>query len=410
MVTNGVNVTLSHFGLWMALVIMVLLTWFNTLFLGRVAKANTFISIWKICIPLVIAWGLIIAFGNWHNVSTLIATHKFSFESVLLAITASGLAFAFTGFQNGLILANSVANPKKALPYSLFSPIIVGFLLYSSLSLAFIFCVGGNNFSTGMAAPLLGLVGLFSIHIVFTVLFIDAIMAPLGTANVYTAITSRILLSLARDFLPKSAFVKLNKHLSPVYCLWFNVAVGACFLLPFPTWQQLVDFLSSVVVFAYLSGPVTLMILLQEMPAEPRAFTVSNYKLVGYLGFICCSLLIYWSGFNNLVYLMIAILVIVAIYSVLIDRTAGVIKVIASNSFMLGYLALMIAVSYFRKTDMIQFPLDNVAIIVIAFFACKVFISSKISTLHINNNIIKYNEEICNSDGAKNDNINSKTA
>jgi amino acid transporter len=401
-ISSGSGVTLSHTGLGLALCIMIGLTGFNTLFLGKVAKVNSVISLWKIFIPLIIAWGLIIGFGNWQNVTTLITTHKFSFEDVLLAITASGLAFAFTGFQNGLILANSVANPKKALPYSLFSPIIVGFILYCSLSLAFIFCVGGKTFTVGSSAPLLGLVGLFSIHIVITILFMDAIMAPLGTASVYTAITSRILLSLARDFLPNSILVKLNKNLSPIYCLWFNVLVGACFLLPFPTWQELVNFLSSVVVFAYLSGPVTFMILRKAMPDIPRVFRVSNYKLIGYLGFICCSLLIYWSGLNNLIYLLIAIFIIIAIYSLLINRSAGIVTsiftTITSSIFMLGYLVLMIAVSYMRKTNIIPFPLDNLCIIIIAFFACKTFIGVRVSTAVINDNMIRYNDEIESSD------------
>lgn len=403
-VTNSDKLTLSHIGLVLALVIMLFLTWFNTLFLGKTTKANSFIGVWKIFVPLTIAWVLIIAFGNWHNVTTLSIAHKFSFESVLLAITASGLAFAFTGFQNGLILANSVANPKKALPYSLFSPIIVGFLLYSSLSLAFIFCVGGNKFATGMSAPLLGLVGLFSIHIIFIVLFIDAIMAPLGTANVYTAITSRILLSLARDFFPKSFFVKLNKNLSPAHCLWLNVVVGACFLLPFPTWQQLVDFLSSVVVFAYLSGPISLMILRKEIPNEPRRFKVSNYKLMGYLGFICCSLLIYWSGLNNLLYLMISILAIVAIYGVFVDRNSGLFKAITTNLFILIYLLFIVSISYLREVNIIPFPLDNAFVMIVAIFACRVFVKSSVSASAIGENLVKYNAEINNyQEGINND-------
>ncbi|MCE2706594.1 MAG: APC family permease [Proteobacteria bacterium] len=399
-VNHTTGSTLSYYGLGFAFLIMVLLTQFNTLFLSRVSRANSIISIWKIIIPLLVAWILIIGFGNWHNVNTLMTNHKFSFEDVLLAITASGLAFAFSGFQNGLILANSVANPKKTLPYSLFSPIIFGFILYCSLSLAFIFCVGDTDFAVGSSAPLLGLVALFSIHIIFTILFIDAVISPLGTANVYTAITARILLSLARDFLPNSIFVRLNKNLSPAHCLWFNLLVGACFLLPFPTWQQLVDFLSSMVVFAYLSGPITLIILRKEMPDVPRVFKVSGYKFIGYLGFICCSLLIYWSGLNNLIYLFIAVIVIILLYGLLVNKDIGVIRAFRDNAFIMGYLLLMVLISYMRQLDIIMFPLDNICVIVTAFFACKVFIAYKVSSIAINDNIIRYNQELNNGEAS----------
>lgn len=393
LVQNTVNgTTLSYTGLGVSLLIMVFLTWFNTFFIGRVAKANSIISIWKIIIPIVIAWILIIGFGNWHNVKILAATHSFSSESVLLAITQSGLAFAFTGFQNGLILANNVENPKKALPYSIFIPVIVGFFLYCSLSLAFIFCIGNNKFIVGNTAPLLGLVGLFGIHIIFVILFFDAVMAPLGTANVYTAITSRILLGLARDFLPNSIFTKLNKNLSPSYCLWFNVLVGACFLLPFPTWTQLVDFLSSVVVFAYISGPVALIILRESLVGDSLIFKVWNYKLIGNLGFIFCTLLIYWSGIHNLNYLLIALIVILAIYSFLVLK-GNFINSFKANTFLLGYVLAMIAIAYIRKIALIKFPYDNVLVIITALFFFKVFIKTRVDNDTINNNVARYNKE-----------------
>lgn len=408
--TTGTSTTLSFKGLGLALCLVLGLTWFNTLFLGKVAKLNTAISLWKIFIPLSIAWILILAFGNWHNVGTLISVHKFSFESVLLAITGSGLAFAFTGFQNGLILANSIANPRKALPYSLFSPIIVGFILYCSLSLAFIFCIGGNKFIVGTSAPLLGLVGLFSLHIIITVLFADAVMAPLGTANVYTAITGRILLSLARDFLPNSWFVKLNSNLSPAHCLWFNALVGACFLLPFPTWQQLVDFLSSAVVFAYLAGPVSFLVLRREIPSMPKIMKLSNNNLIGYLGFICCSLLIYWSGLNNLTYLLVSIGAIIGAYKLFINRQVAIVTLIHKNLFLIGYLLAEILISYLRKTNAIPFPMDNICITVIALFACKIFTKAKIHSEAILDNMDRYNAEIASNKEVQDESLDGRTA
>jgi hypothetical protein len=176
--------------------------------------------------------------------------------------------------------------------------------------------------------------------------------------------------------------------------LWFNFLIGSCFLLPFPTWQQLVDFLSSVVVFAYLSGPVTFMVLRQELPNIPRMFRVSNYKLVGYLGFICCSLLIYWSGLNNLMYLFIAMIIIITIYGLIINNSVGIFKTLFANAYMLSYLLLMIAVSYLHKMNLVSFPIDNIFIIIIGIIACRVFISVKENVNTINNNILQYSKEL----------------
>ncbi|MSP33861.1 MAG: APC family permease [Rickettsiales bacterium] len=387
--TDGAT-TLSGLGLAVAFAIIIFLTWFNTLLLKNVARANFPVSVWKIIVPIGIAWILIALFGDWENVKIANMHHAFSLESALLAITSSGIAFAFTGFQNGLILANSVSNPKKALPYSLFAPIIIGFILYSSLSLVYITCMGDKELAVGSAAPLLGVVSLFGIHIIITVLFIDAVVAPLGTANVYTAATARVLYGLAKDFFPKGLLNKLNKFSAPVYCLWLNALVGACFLMPFPTWQQLVDFLSSIVIFSYLAGPVTLLVLRQDFPNLDRPFKVMHHKLIGYGGFACCSLLIYWSSFNNLIYLTSLVAAIIFGYNLFVDKKPSkLINALKTNFFVIAYLLVIVAVKYLHREHLVAFPIDNLLIIIISCASCKIFISNKIDKEEIQKNLKK---------------------
>ena len=287
-------------------------------------------------------------------------------------------------------MANSASNPKKALPYSLFAPIIIGFILYSSLSLIYITCLGDKELAMGSAAPLLGVVSLFGIHTIITVLFIDAVIAPLGTANVYTAATARILYGLAKDFFPKSLLNKVNKFSAPVYCLWLNALVGACFLLPFPTWQQLVDFLSSIVIFSYLAGPIALLVLRQDFPHLPRPFKVLQHKLVGYAGFTCCSLLVYWSSFNNLLYLTALVAAIIIGHNFFIDKKpAKIFSALKENFFVIGYLLALVLVKYLHKLQLVTFPIDDLLVVIIACAACKIFVSNKVDKAEIEKNLQK---------------------
>lgn len=389
-ITNGESTTLSLLGLVISLGIIGLLTWFNTFLITNVAKVNTLISIWKILIPITIAVILMFLYGNWENIHISIIKYKFSFESVLLAISGSGLAFAFIGFQNGLILANSAHNPQKSLPYSLFAPIVVGLILYISLSLTFITCLGNKNLVIGTTAPLLGLLALFNVHILFTILFIDAVIAPFGTANVYTAVTGRVLLSLAEDFMPKTILMRLNKFSVPATCLWINAILGACFLLPFPTWTQLVSFLSSIVVFAYLAGPVTLLVLRKDFPHLKRVFELKYYNIIGYLGFICCSLLIYWCGVYNLIYLIIAVNLVMIMDILFITKPKDKIKYFILNSFIVLYLIALFIVKYLENIHIIYFPFDNLFIIFFAIIFCYVFIKNKLNKNLIELNILKH--------------------
>jgi amino acid transporter len=199
---------------------------------------------------------------------------------------------------------------------------------------------------------------------------------------------------LAKDFFPKSSLVKINKFFSPANCLWLNAIVGVCFLLPFPTWQQLVDFLSSIVVFSYLSGPIALIVMRQEFPDIKRPFRLYSYKLIGYSGFACCTLLIYWSSLSNLIYLILLVLAVIISYNTLIDgRHRSLLESLKTNFFVLVYLLEIILIKYLHQINLVSFPFDNFLVIIISLFACKTFINNRINGAEINNNLVRFSTE-----------------
>jgi len=395
--TTGVE--LSGLGLGLAIIIIFGLTWFNTFLITNVAKLNSVVSVGKLMIPICVVFTLIFSYGKWENIVSNLHAMPISYESILLAITTSGLAFAFTGFQNGLVLANYAKNYKRAVSYSVFAPIVFGGAIYFCLSLTFIACLPADKHLVSTAvAPLLGLVAIFSSHILFTILFVDAISAPLGTANVYTAVTGRVLYGLGRDFFPNSFLTRLNKYTAPQIALWISAAVGICFLLPFPTWKELVNFLSSIVVFSYLAGPVALILLRKALPDETRVFKVKFYELVGYAGFACCSLLIYWSGMHNLLYLALALILITIAYGVFV-RGSSPLKAVAQSWYLIMYMLLMTFVSHLRGTNNIGFPLDNVIIIVIGLITCKIMLMKSLPNEQIIQNVQHLKQDELNIDG-----------
>lgn len=398
------GVILSKLGLLVAIGLSLFLTWFNTLFIGRVAKANSWVSIWKLIIPITIAIYFIFAYGKWDNIVSNYQIKPLSIENILLAVTSSGIAFAFTGFQNGLVLANKAVNPKRAVPYSIFAPLIIGGLIYICLSLAFITCLSGNNHLTTTAvAPLLGLVALFGVHIAYLVLFVDAVIAPLGTANVFTAVTGSLLYNVAHDFLPNSVLSRVNKNNAPYVALWVSSLIGMCFLLPLPTWRELVDFLSSVVVFVYFAGPIALIVLRDNIPDAKRSFRVWFYKPVGYLGFSCCGLFIYWSGLSNLAYLSILLLLVIVVYRIFIryySKNVEQAKLSYQISKMYGgftiilYIMILAIISYLRVNAKINFPLDNVLVVILGFIFCRLMLNNQLSKEEIATNLKRLNQEV----------------
>lgn len=381
-VTSHNHSTLSFLGVMLAIAIIFAITWFNTTIITKVANVNIIVSIWKIAIPLFIALILIITNGHFSNVFNSINLEKVNMQNIFFAIINCGLVFAFSGFQNGLILANHVKNPEKSLAFSLFLPIIVGSIIYILLSLCYLFCLNKEmQVAINTVAPLLGLVSLFSLNVLFIILFADAIIAPLGTTNVYVAVTSRILYALGKDFLPNSILVKINNNDVPTNCLWINAFISILFLLPFPTWQELVALLSSMIIMSYLGGPIVLMAL----DDYGNDFRNKYNKLIGYGAFVCCSLLLYWSGYSNLCFLNIVILLLFLL--IVIKKSFRIISM-AGIYFILYFLILLI-MSKFNTMKFLIFPFDILLISSIGMLFCYLFIHSKLTNVEISVNLQK---------------------
>ena len=394
--SSSTGVFLSYYGVMVAFLIMLGLTYLNTYQLKNVAKINSIVSIWKIFLPIAIAVGMLAVYGSFKNYHANTLHITVNFEHILLAITGSGLAFAFSGFQNGLIVANSAKNPKLAIPLSLIAPVVVGLTMYISLSLLFMFCIPGSvkGFDGGVA-PLLGLLSLFSLHIIYTILFIDTMVAPLGTGNVYTAVTGRVLQAFGLEFFKKSVLTRLNKNHVPIFCIWINFFVGLIFLFQFPTWTVLVNFLSSLVLFSCLSGPVVLVIFRDKFPEIERKFRLPYYKLFGYLGFISCSYFIYWSGTFNLLCLVILVTVTCVFYWFVFMRS-HFIEVFKQTWFVCAYIICLWGISYIHELKLVAFPYDNLVVTIVSALFLKVFIATQASIETIQGNIQGVMSEVNN--------------
>lgn len=143
-------------------------------------------------------------------------------------------------------------------------------------------------------------------------------------------------------------------------------------------------------IFSYLTGPITLLVLRQDFPNLDRPFKVIYHKLIGYGGFVCCSLLIYWSSFNNLIYLTALVTAIIIGYNLFVDKKpTKLISAFKTNFFIIAYLFAIIAVKYLHKEHLGAFPIDNLIIIIISLASCKIFISNKISKSEIQENLQK---------------------
>ncbi|MDQ8040180.1 MAG: APC family permease [Rickettsiella sp.] len=312
---------LSNLGYIAAIGIMFVIVLFNTYGIKFLAECNKYASMVKFIFPSIAIVSLMESANSFQNIH-LNLTNGQSWVQIFSALSAGGVAFAFTGFQNGLMLAGEVKNPQKTIPIVMLGAILIGFILYFTLQFSFLMAVpkiylqhGWNQLSfPGDSGPLVGLALLLGLGVVAVLLLFDAAFSPLGTTLVYTAATSRILYGMALNNHLPPFFLKVNRHHIPYITLYANFLVGSLSFLPFPGWQKMVAFLASASIFSYGVGPICLLALRTLHPLRYRPFRLASCFIFCHIAFYVCNLMLYWCGFTVIWKLWLAIVVGVAVY------------------------------------------------------------------------------------------------
>lgn len=368
--------TLSGYGYLAAMAIMLFVVILNSYGIKLLVECNKYASIIKFILPSIAIVSLLQVAPTLDNVK-IDLSNKESWINIFTALSAGGVAFAFTGFQNGLILAGEVKNPQRNIPIAILGAVLIGFVLYFMLELSFIAAVPQKYLNHGWQAlsypgdsgPLVGLTLLLGLGVVATLLLIDAAFSPFGTTLVYTAATSRILYGMAlNDHLPK-VFLKVNRHKIPYVTLYANLLVGMLSFLPFPGWQKLVAFLSSASILSYSIGPICLLAMRKLQPQTPRPFRLSGALFCSHVAFYFCNLMLYWCGFSIIWKLDIALLIGILIYCVYHRKNTW------DNSPLLYwfvfYMVTLLLVSYlgnFGGIGVLKFPYDVLGLLPLSIF------------------------------------------
>lgn len=79
-----------------------------------------------------------------------------------------------------------------------------------------------------------------------------------------------------------------------------SFVTGVVCFLPFPSWQQLVGFITSASVLMYAGAPLAFGALRRRLPNRERSYRLPFGGVLSPLAFIVASLIIYWSGWQTL--------------------------------------------------------------------------------------------------------------
>ncbi|MFL6157750.1 MAG: amino acid permease, partial [Marmoricola sp.] len=94
----------------------------------------------------------------------------------------------------------------------------------------------------------------------------------------------------------------------PMVGLGLAFVIGLVAFLPFPSWQQLVGFITSATVLSFASGPLVHAALREQVPEADRPFRLPGGHVIPLLAFWGSNLIVYWSGWTTVWKLMVAVL------------------------------------------------------------------------------------------------------
>jgi amino acid transporter len=361
--TNGSH-HLTYYGYATAVLFMLLLVFINALGVRFMSETNRLFSIWKLIIPgtaIVTFLTYSKDFSNLTNVASG-GFAPFGMHGVFSALAVAGVVFSFNGFQVAILMAAEAKDPQKSIPRAIIGAVLAGTFLYGVLQFAFLVAVPSASLAQGWkwisfqgdAGPLAGLAGILGATFVSSLLYVDAVVAPMGAGLVYVTSTSRILYGLSANGYVSKKLSMLNSRGIPMRTLWANFIIGMLAFLPFPGWQAMVAFLSSILVATYALVPICLVSLRAQHPDLKRSFKLPYHYFMSYFAFFLCNLMLYWTGFENMLKLFICILCGVAVYIFKLVRTKSLSENLSSiykSSWLLLYFAGMTFINAFGSFD-----------------------------------------------------------
>jgi len=318
--TNGKTPTLTASGLVVAVVLMAVFTSINFLGVRALAFTNSVATWWKIGVPLAVIF--VVAVTNFHG-SNFSAANGFSpggAHGVLLAVSTSGIIFAYLGFEQADQLAGESSNPKRDIPIAVIGSIALGFIIYVALQIMFIaglpgdaigstWDAAGNGLYTTFTGPWAELASAVSLGWLASILYFDALVSPGGTGLIYTAASSRVSYGLSRNGYIPTWFERLNDRRVPWIGVIAAFIAGCICFLPFPSWQDLVGLITSASVLMYAGAPLSFGVFRKRLPNADRPFKLPAGEFFAPLAFVVSNLLILWASWDTDWKLGVAILI-----------------------------------------------------------------------------------------------------
>lgn len=360
---------LTYLGIVITIVTLLIIFVINNFRIKHLGIINNIMTIATIILIIVFAAAFLIHYNpvnfnrpEWGGIAPLGASGFF------IAITAT--LYGYGGFRHPVDYAEEVKDPGRSIPRAVSGTMIIVAIIYIVESLAFlgVLTPGGSGF----AFPSGGWSALVS----NTSPYVDAAKGFAGPAFVAVAVIaliatliasfkdgvlffgggSRVGHNLSRDgrFFPGS-LSRMNKVGIPVATNALVLVISIIFILIMPSFKALALLVAVGFLISYMPGTLSVAIFRKVFPDEKRPYKIPLVKLSSPFSFAIASLLVFWSGWEATLVIVVAMfvgLVFLIVYQKEKGLEPGDIRY---GIWLPIFLLAMLAVTYLD-----QFVLNNV--------------------------------------------------
>ena len=339
------------------------------------AVANNLISIFKFIVPLLVI-GVLFTFFKPGNL-TAQGFAPFGMSGVEMAVSGGGVIFAYLGLTPIISVASEVRNPQRTIPVALILSVLLSTVLYVLLQLAFLGGVPATMLTDGWSAvaqrlslPYHDIALALGVGWLAYLVVADAVISPSGCGNIYMNATPRIIYGWAKTGTFFRVFTRIDERSGiPRAGLWLTFGLSVFWTLPFPSWEALINVVSAALVLSYAVAPISVAALRRNAPDMARPFRVKWMALLGPVSFVVAALIVYWSGWGTVSWLLGLQIAMFAAY-LLCGRFVpthhlSLKEQVRSSAWFIGFYAITIVLSKlgtFGGIGMLAHPFDTVAV------------------------------------------------
>lgn len=343
------------------------------------AMANNLVSVFKFIVPLLVI-GVLFTFFKPANFEVH-GFAPFGLSGIEMAVSAGGVIFAYLGLTPIISVASEVKNPQRTIPIALILSVLLSTAIYVLLQTAFLGGIPTEMLANGwagvakeLALPYRDIALALGVGWLAYLVVADAVISPSGCGNIYMNATPRVIYGWAQTGTFFKIFTRIDEKSGiPRPALWLTFGLSVFWTLPFPSWEALINVVSAALVLSYAVAPVTVAALRRNAPDMPRPFRVKGMSVLGPLSFIIAALIVYWSGWGTVSWLLGLQILMFVIY-LLCGRMVPTAHLnlgqqVRSSAWLIGFYAVTIVLSKlgsFGGIGVLSHPFDTVIVAVCA--------------------------------------------